>query len=230
MTASTTKSKASAVKKAEKAKHKAEKIFHPESRKAGQLQREALRKHKLSQQVAKRGQKQKIQANRYAFFLRELPPDVPSLTLVELHDLIKNVWLTKYDLALQEERALRRKGRPKSSREDQLEELKKEEAEEYRTGLELPDLLDAHNVGLFRQWDGIDVNYLHVIRFIRICGEFPDIVHVARLGRDKDVPPANVDQAVAVENNMDIDVEKKSITELGRLGSTMLGMDDIPFQ
>ena len=52
------KTKASAVKKAAKGKQKAEKIFHPESRKAGQMQREALRKTKLSNQVVKRGKKQ----------------------------------------------------------------------------------------------------------------------------------------------------------------------------
>ncbi|KAG8835330.1 hypothetical protein FRC18_000667 [Serendipita sp. 400] len=228
MTASGTNPKAKAVKKAEKAKQKAEKIFHPDSRKAGQLQRETLRKHKLAQQVAKRGQKQKIQANRYAFFLHEIPSEVPALTLLELHDLVKNIWLTKYDLALQEERASRRKGRAKSSKEDQLEELKKQEAEEYRTGLELPDLLDPHNVGLFRQWDGVDVNYLRVVRFIRICGEFPDVVHVARLGRDKGIPLANTQREVSAETEMDVDSDRKSGLELERTGSTMLGMDEIP--
>lgn len=44
-------------------------------------------------------------------------------------------WLTRWDADLEQERSLRRKGRPKSMRESELEELKLREAEEYRTGL-----------------------------------------------------------------------------------------------
>jgi hypothetical protein len=58
MTASGSKTKGSAVKKATKGKLKAEKIFHPESRKAGQMEREALRKAKLLNKTVKKGKKQ----------------------------------------------------------------------------------------------------------------------------------------------------------------------------
>jgi len=61
MTASTKSAKGSAIKKAAKGKQKAEKIFHPESRKAGQMEREALRKAKLANKIAKRGKKHMIQ-------------------------------------------------------------------------------------------------------------------------------------------------------------------------
>jgi translation machinery-associated protein 16 len=62
MTASTKSAKGSAIKKtASKGKQKADKIFHPESRKAGQMNREALRKTKLANKIAKRGKKQMIQ-------------------------------------------------------------------------------------------------------------------------------------------------------------------------
>lgn len=53
----------------------------------------------------------------------------------ELHELVADVWLTRHDAELEEERAARRKGRPKSTKECKLEELKLREAEEYRTGL-----------------------------------------------------------------------------------------------
>ena len=53
----------------------------------------------------------------------------------ELHELIADVWLARHDAELEEERAARRKGRLKSTKECRLEELKLREAEEYRTGL-----------------------------------------------------------------------------------------------
>ena len=53
----------------------------------------------------------------------------------ELHDLINDVWLTRHDGDIEEEQAARRKGRPKSVKQQKLEDLKLREAEEYRTGM-----------------------------------------------------------------------------------------------
>jgi translation machinery-associated protein 16 len=63
--------------------------------------------------------------------------------------------------------------------------MKRQDAEEYRTGLDLPDFTDAANLALFRKWDAVDVTYLYILHFIRICGEFPEVIHVARIGRDR---------------------------------------------
>lgn len=145
--------------------------------------------------------------------MHALDPELHCLSLQELHKFVQEVWLTRHDLELEEERSARRKGRPKSSREHQLEELKRYEAEEYRTGLELPDLTSEHYLGLFRQWDGNDVTYLNIMRFIRICGEFPDVVHAVKPGRDGERP-----------SQVDDDME---FIPLERVGSTMLGMDEI---
>ncbi|CAG7846926.1 SubName: Full=Uncharacterized protein {ECO:0000313/EMBL:CCA75045.1} [Serendipita indica DSM 11827] len=202
----------------------AERIFHPLSRKAGQLERETLRKAKLAAQVAKRGKKKTIQADRYAFFLHALPPDIESLSLADLHELIRDVWLTRHDLALEEEQASRRKGRPKSTKEDKLEEAKRRDAEEYATGLELPDLTDARTVRLFRQWDGSDVNYLSILRLIRVSGTHPDVIHVARVGRDK--PAGTSDRQPSGDGEMEVD--KEEALRVSRPGSTMLSMDEIP--
>lgn len=60
------------------------------------------------------------------------------LALPELHELVSDVWLTRHDAELEEERAARRKGRPKSTKEQKLEEVKLREAEEYRTGMGEP--------------------------------------------------------------------------------------------
>lgn len=57
------------------------------------------------------------------------------MSLDELHGVIKDVWLTRHDSEIEEEKAARRKGRPKSAKEFKLEEEKLREIEEYRTGM-----------------------------------------------------------------------------------------------
>lgn len=70
----------------------------------------------------------------YGFFYHALP-QVGVLTLEELHAVVRGVWLTRHDDELEQERAARRKGRPKSAKEIKLEEIKLRETEEYRTGI-----------------------------------------------------------------------------------------------
>jgi translation machinery-associated protein 16 len=111
---------------------------------------------------------------------------------------------------LQAEQAARRKGRPKSAKENQLEEIIRHDAEEYRTGLDLPDLTDQHNVRLFRQWDGVDVTYLRILRFIRICGEFPDVIHLARIGRNEDTGAPTTATGNDIDEEMELEENEAS--------------------
>lgn len=131
---------------------KKEKVFHPASRKAGQLARNALRKGKLGNLFTKRSQKNHSLSlsilkssfpkyltfpslvDFYGFFYHAMP-DQGVLSLQELHHIISNIWLTRFDEDLEKERSARRKGRPKSSKEIRLEALKLQEAELYRTGM-----------------------------------------------------------------------------------------------
>lgn len=46
------------------------------------------------------------------------------------------------------------------------------EEEEYRTGIEIPDLTNEINVGLLRQWDGDSQSSL-MFRIVRISKSFP---------------------------------------------------------
>ena len=57
------------------------------------------------------------------------------ISLEDLHSLVKDVWLTRHNAELEEERSARRKGRPKSVKELKLEEIKMREMEEYRVGM-----------------------------------------------------------------------------------------------
>jgi hypothetical protein len=76
-------------------------------------------------------------ADFFGFFFHAIPegPRGCVLTLSEVHELVSDVWLARHDAELEEERAARRKGRPKSAKELKLEEVKLREAEEYRTGM-----------------------------------------------------------------------------------------------
>ena len=67
------------------------------------------------------------------FFYSTLPLE-GALSLDELHLIVRDIWLPRHDEDLEQERAKRRKGRPKSAKEVQIEELKIPEAEEYKTG------------------------------------------------------------------------------------------------
>jgi translation machinery-associated protein 16 len=117
---------------------KKEKVFHPDSRKAGQLARNALRKGKLGNLRTKRTKKASSLLELYAFFHAALPPssdaDGDALTLPQLH-AIATAWVARNDAALAAEQAARRKGRPKSPLEVRIEERRLREQETYRTGM-----------------------------------------------------------------------------------------------
>ncbi|KAF9219817.1 hypothetical protein BS17DRAFT_664944, partial [Gyrodon lividus] len=163
-------------------KPKKEKIFHPDSRKAAQLGRTHLRKSKLTQAASKRNKRQAEQADVYGFFYHALPSE-GVLTLGELHSVIRDVWLTRHDGELEKERAARRKGRPKSTKEMKLEEIKLRESEQYRTGIEVPDLTHEATVELFRKWDQKEVAFIQLLRFIRISSADPAVTVVSKSGQ-----------------------------------------------
>ncbi|KAF8325874.1 translation machinery-associated protein 16, partial [Cantharellus anzutake] len=159
-----------------------EKVFHPRSRKAGKLERAALRTSKLATQTSVRSKQQTAKVDRAGFFYLALPPDVPSLTLEELHELVSSVWITRHNEAIKAEESRRRKGEPRRPREVALREQQLRDVEEYRTGLELPDLTDESTVALFRQWGGVDTSYLHLLRTIRISSSNTKMVQVVKCG------------------------------------------------
>ncbi|KAJ7115890.1 hypothetical protein C8R44DRAFT_793578 [Mycena epipterygia] len=164
---------------------KKEKVFHPDSRKAGQLARNALRKGKLGNLRTKRHKKAHSMLELYAFFHSALPPapavapESDALTLPQLHT-IAQAWLARHETALAAEQAARRKGRPKSLLEVRIEERRLREQETYRTGMEIPDLTDPTTLARFRKWDVTSIGYAHLLRFVRISSELPDVIVFSR--------------------------------------------------
>ncbi|PPR03211.1 hypothetical protein CVT26_008059 [Gymnopilus dilepis] len=222
----TTRAKTSAA-----AKEKKEKVFHPASRKAGQLARHAIRKGKLGNLATKRTQKHNTLADLYGFFFHAIP-DEGVLSLEDLHHIIRDIWLTRFDDELEAEKSARRKGRPKSAKEVKLEELKLREAEIYRTGMEVIDLTHPPTVELFRRWDQKEVAFVQLLRFIRINSTNPDVVVVSRPGKHASI----VESTATPEGEaMDVTEETRQNTPstmlrepLSRFSSTMMTMDDVP--
>ncbi|KAJ3514985.1 hypothetical protein NLJ89_g2042 [Agrocybe chaxingu] len=163
-------------------KPKKEKVFHPASRKAGQLARHAIRKGRLGNLASKRTHKENSLVDLYGFFYHALPEE-GVLSLEDLHHIINDVWLTRYDDELESERAARRKGRPKSVKEVKLEELKLREADVYRTGMEVIDLTHPPTVELLRRWDQKEIAFIQMLRFIRVFSPDTTLVVLSRPGK-----------------------------------------------
>ncbi|KAG8214994.1 hypothetical protein J3R82DRAFT_8398 [Butyriboletus roseoflavus] len=200
------------------------KIFHPDSRKAAQLARTRLRKSTLAEATVKRSKKYAAQVDVYGFFYHALPP-VGVLALEELHTVVRDVWLTRHDNELEQERAARRKGRPKSTKETKLEEIKVRETEEYRTGIEVPDLTHDPTVQLFRRWDQKEIAYVHMLRFIRISSSDPGVAVVSKPGKHHLL---RVDHALSQHQDQEMSVDENIsiLSELpSRFASTMTTMD-----
>jgi translation machinery-associated protein 16 len=85
-----------------------------------------------------------------------------------LYELIE-LYLARHDEEIEQLENDRCRGhrKPKSPRQDLLEALKEREANEYVSGLELPDLTNGKTLKLLREWDG-DKNSMSRISTIRI--------------------------------------------------------------
>lgn len=58
-----------------------------------------------------------------SFFYHAIPPE-GTLSLEDLHMIIRDIWLCRFDSDLESEKTSRRKGRPKSTKEQKIEEQK----------------------------------------------------------------------------------------------------------
>lgn len=193
--------------KTAKSKPKKEKIFHPSSRKAGQLARTAIRKGRLGNLTTQRHHKTNNIVDHFSFWFQAIPGE-GVLTLDGLHQIVQDVWLTRWDEALEAERTARRKGRSKSVKELKLEETRLQESELYRTGMEVPDLTHLPTVELFRRWDLKEAAYLQLLRYIRINRNDPKTAVVSKPGKHVSILESNPTQ------NSQLDIELKTQAQL----------------
>jgi len=70
-----------------------------------------------------------------------------------MHELVKQ-YLARDDDLLEDLKKERRPGRPPSTRQTLLEQLRQNEEGEYVSGFWMPDLRDAENVQKLSRWNG----------------------------------------------------------------------------
>lgn len=158
---------------------------HPYSRRATQLARVAHRKDKLNQAKSVRSRSSNAKVDRLSTLILMLPDDIDALPdLASVHSFVADSFLTRHNDELQELKADRRPGRPPHKREIELKEIIAKELQEYNEGLELPDLTNATNVKLLREWQG-DPQALPLFRMVRISGEHPDQCKLMHPGTHK---------------------------------------------
>ncbi|KAF7308610.1 hypothetical protein HMN09_00710300 [Mycena chlorophos] len=158
---------------------KPSKIQHPDSRVAAQQVRKAVRKDRLADLRSKAKSKTSTRLEFYAFIHARLGPESATLTLPEMHTIL-HAWVSRHDAEISAEHAARRKGRPKSAKEVRLEEVRLREQENYKSGIEIPDLTDTETVAKFRQWDLKSLGYAHLLRFVRISTSNRDVAVLSR--------------------------------------------------
>lgn len=144
---------------------------HPNSRRAAQVARINHRTSKLQAAKSVRSRAGQAHVDRVSTLILLLPPDldyVPDLPF--LHSFLQDSFLKRHDDEIARLGAERRKGRPMAKREEELRELRDREQREYGAGIEIPDLMNEHNVAKLRQWNG-DRQALGQFRFVRVSGD-----------------------------------------------------------
>jgi translation machinery-associated protein 16 len=127
---------------------------HPNSRKANQIQRAALRDERISAATTQRSKEHMKFVNRIGFFkIAAMSTDSPTIDDAQARVLVQT-YIDRNKGEQADLAAARRPGRPKSSREDQLQMLYDVEMSEFRSGFKIPDLLDDKNVAMLKAWPG----------------------------------------------------------------------------
>ena len=90
-----------------------------------------------------------------------------TFTPQEMQDHIL-LFIRRTDSELTELNDTRRPGRPPSTREDILKRKQEAEVKEYRSGFWIPDLQDAENVGILKEWNG-DWAALAQLKYVRVA-------------------------------------------------------------
>jgi translation machinery-associated protein 16 len=150
------------------AKKKGSKItsLHENSRDAKRLRRAGARDDSVARVSATRERNNKLWIDRIAFFQDRLPDTLHPMNVDGIQALISE-YLARNDEDIALLKAERRPGRPASTRQTLLEDLKKTEEREYDSGFWLPNLQDEETLVKLDQWKG-DWIGLGILRFVRI--------------------------------------------------------------
>jgi len=136
------------------------------SRDAKRLGNAAIRDDRVQRMTAVRSKANGAHLYRISFFQGLLLEAGAVLTDAEVHGQIQQYLDRDLDI-LEELRAERRAGRPKSTKQTLMEQTQNAEAKEYETGFWMPDLQNTVNVEALREWNGM-WTALAKVKFVRV--------------------------------------------------------------
>ncbi|CAG4931570.1 unnamed protein product [Colias eurytheme] len=149
-----------------------EKLKHPNSRKMMSLAKKMSKEEKKNNNKLGTHIKQNLIGEKILWFKERIPEGCVILSKEQTLELIET-YLARFDEEL-EQIALKnsvgqRKNRQHASREDVINITKKREKDEFETcGLEMPDLMDANQMEVLRNWNG-ELRFLQHFKLKRIA-------------------------------------------------------------
>lgn len=131
-----------------------------------------MRTTKLDRKKVARQRLTLSKVDKINYFKYAMDPERRNLNAEEVHAIIHD-FLARHDDEIKAEQDRRRPGRPASARLDSLIDDKRIEMEEYKSGFEVPDLMDEENVQVLRKWEG-DATSLWRLKMTRLAD--PDTI------------------------------------------------------
>ncbi|XP_023944823.2 translation machinery-associated protein 16 homolog [Bicyclus anynana] len=149
-----------------------EKLKHPNSRKTISLAKKMLKNEKKNNNKIGTHIKQNLIGEKILWFKERFPEGCVTLNKEQTMNLIET-YLARFDEELAQINLKnsigKRKSRQHASRQDVINITKKRECEEFAScGLEMPDLMDAQQVEVLRNWNG-ELRFLQHFKLKRIA-------------------------------------------------------------
>ncbi|XP_008050557.1 translation machinery-associated protein 16 [Carlito syrichta] len=148
------------------------KVIHPYSRKAAQITREAHKQEKKEKLKTEKALRLSLIGEKLQWFHNHLDPQKVGYSKKGACELIER-YLNRFSGELEQielHNSIKdRQGRRYGSRETVIKQTLERERQQYEGyGLEIPDILNASNLKVFREWD-FDLKKLPNIKMRKIC-------------------------------------------------------------
>ena len=140
--------------------------LHEDSRDARRLRKAGARDDRVIRMTAVRQKANGQWLERIAFMQDSIPETLHPLEEKEVRVLVQ-AYLSRDDEELKQMKAERRAGRPPSTRQTALEQLRELEKQEYESGFWLPNMQDEETLQKLDAWKG-DWLSLGNLRFVRL--------------------------------------------------------------
>ncbi|XP_006007124.1 translation machinery-associated protein 16 [Latimeria chalumnae] len=150
------------------------KIIHPYSRKAAQLARQGHKQEKKERLKTEKVLRLNTVGEKLQWFQKQLDPQKTNYTKKDACEIIER-YLHRFDSELEQIELLNsikgRQGRQHASRESVIKQTTERERLLYEgCGIEIPDIVNAKNLEVFREWDG-DLQKLPNIKMRKISSK-----------------------------------------------------------